>query len=214
MITFATRRALQQPVERDLRDRLAGLGGDLVQGVDDPEQVLVVDSAGRCPGCRVRACRGSGRLAAADLAGEPAPAERAPDHRADALVERQRHQLPFVIAAEQRVIGLVRDVARKAVALRDRERLHQVPAGEVRAADVADLARAHQLVERGQRLLDRRVGVEAVQLEEVDVVGAEAPQRPPRPPRSGAGETSRSRWARRPSETWPWWRSAPGRACP
>ena len=52
------------------------------------------------------------RLAAADLAGEPAPAERAPDHRADALVERQRHQLPLVVAADERVVRLVGDVAR------------------------------------------------------------------------------------------------------
>ena len=54
-----------------------------------------------------------GRLAAADLAGEAAPAERAPHHRADALVEAERHQLPFVVAADQRVVGLVRDVARQ-----------------------------------------------------------------------------------------------------
>ena len=91
------------------------------------------------------------RLAAADLAGEPAPAERAPDDRADLLVERQRHQLPLVVAADQRVVRLVGDVAGQAVLLRDRQRLHQVPAGEVRAADVADLAGAHQVVERAQR---------------------------------------------------------------
>ena len=64
----------------------------------------------------VQAARRRQRLAAADLAGEPAPAERAPDHRADPLVERQRHQLPLVVAADQRVVGLVGDVARQAVA--------------------------------------------------------------------------------------------------
>ncbi len=55
---------------------------------------------------------GLARLAAPDLAGELAPAERAPDHRADALVAAERHQLPLVVAVEQRVVGLMRDVAR------------------------------------------------------------------------------------------------------
>jgi hypothetical protein len=52
-----------------------------------------------------------------------------------------------------------------------------VPAREVGHADVAQLAGAHQVVERRQRFLDRRAGVEAVQLEQVDVVGAQALQR-------------------------------------
>src|SRR4051812_32946581 len=67
----------------------------------------------------------------------------------------------------------MRHVAGQVVLLGDRQRLHQVPAGEVRAADVAKLALAHQVRERIQRLLDRRGGVEAVQLEQVDVVRAE-----------------------------------------
>ena len=63
----------------------------------------------------LQAARRRQRLAAADLAGEPAPAERAPDDRADLLVEAQRHQLPLVVAADQRVVRLVRDVAGQAV---------------------------------------------------------------------------------------------------
>ena len=80
------------------------------------------------------------RLAAADLAGEPSPAQRAPDDGADFLIERQRHELPFVVAADQRIIGLVGDVPCQAVPFRNRQRLHQVPARKVGAADVADLA--------------------------------------------------------------------------
>src|SRR5580658_6518502 len=34
-------RPLQQPVERDLRDQLAGLPGDLVERIDDAEEMLV-----------------------------------------------------------------------------------------------------------------------------------------------------------------------------
>src|SRR5207249_480044 len=51
-----------------------------------------------------------------------------------------------------------------------------VPAREVGAADVAHLARAHEVVERAQRLLDARERVEAVELVEVHVVRAEAAQ--------------------------------------
>ena len=76
-------------------------------------------------------------LAAPNLAGEPPPAERAPDDGADLLVEAQRHKLPFVLAADQRIVGLMRDVARQPVLLGYRQRLHEVPAGEIRAADVA-----------------------------------------------------------------------------
>ena len=190
-------RPLEQPVERDLRHGLAGLPGDRVEGVDDPVEVLVGHlrpDVGR--DLAPQAARLRQRLAAADLAGQPAPAERAPDDRADLLVEGQRHQLPLVVAADQRVVRLVGDVAGEAVPLGDGQRLHQVPAGEVRAADVADLAGPDQVVERAQHLLDRRQRVEAVQLEEVDVVGAQPPAGSPRPPGSGGGATSRRRWAR------------------
>ena len=71
----------------------------------------------------------------------------------------------------------MRDVARPAVLVGDGQRLHQLPAGEVGDADIAHLAGAHQIVERRQHLLDRRAGVEGVQLQQVDIVGAEPPQR-------------------------------------
>ncbi len=66
------------------------------------------------------------------------------------------------------------DVARPAVTLGHAERFHQVPAGEIGAADVTDLAGADEVVEGAQGFLDGGEGVEAVQLEEVDVVRAEA----------------------------------------
>ena len=46
--------------------------------------------------------------------------------------------------------------------------LGQLPAGEVRQAVVADLAGADEAVQRAQRLLQRRAGVEGVHLVEVD----------------------------------------------
>ena len=95
-------------------------------------------------------------------------------HATDALVEAEGHQFPFVLAADQRVVRLVGDHAREVELLRVRERLHQVPAGVVRATDVSQLARAHKVVERRDDFLDRRHRVEAVELEQVDVVRAES----------------------------------------
>ncbi len=66
-------------------------------------------------------------------------------------------QLPFVVAADERVVGLVRDIARSSPSRSDGgERLHQVPAREVRAADVADLACTHEVVEGGEHFFDGR----------------------------------------------------------
>ncbi len=106
------RGALQQPVERDLRDALAGLLRDLVDGIDDAIDVLVRHRRAELRRLGQAAHFGL-RLAAADLAGEASPAERRPDHRTKSLVEAERHQLPFVVAADQRIVGLVGDVARK-----------------------------------------------------------------------------------------------------
>ena len=71
------------------------------------------------------------RLAAANLAGKPAPAERTPHQGADFLVEPERHQFPLVLAAYQRVVNLVGDEAGPPVAVGDGQRLHQVPAGKI-----------------------------------------------------------------------------------
>src|SRR3984885_5622383 len=110
-------RTAQQPVERDLRRRLAGLLGDAIERVDDIEQaILFVARSGFRN--RMGACAGLRRLSAPDFSSELAPAERAPDDRADALVAAELHELPFVIAVEQRIIGLVRNIPGIAVTVR------------------------------------------------------------------------------------------------
>ena len=52
-----------------------------------------------------------------------------------------------------------------------------LPGRVVRAADVADLALAHERVQGLERLVERRLAVPLVDLQEVDVVGPQAPQR-------------------------------------
>ena len=55
--------------------------------------------------------------------------------------------------------------------------VRDLPAGQVRVPDVPDLALGHQLVERGDRLLDRGHRVRGVQLVQVDVVGPQPRER-------------------------------------
>ena len=109
------------------------------------------------------------------------PRERAPDQDPDALVEAGGDDLVLGLAGLQRVVDLLADEALEAVPLGDAERLHELPARVVRAADVADLARADEVVERLERLLERRDAVPLVHLVEVDVVrraaGAGSPRR-------------------------------------
>ena len=114
------------------------------------------------------------RLAAADFAGKAAPSERTPHQRADFLIEAERHELPLVFAANERVVNLVRNITRVAEAIGNGQRLHQVPAGKIRRGNVADLSFADKLVERVLHFFNGRKRVKAVQVVDVDVVGAEA----------------------------------------
>src|SRR6204780_213449 len=65
-------RTAQQPIERDLRDRLASLLGEGGERVDDIEQALLIVAR---PGLRngVRTSAGLRRLSAQDFAGKLAP---------------------------------------------------------------------------------------------------------------------------------------------
>jgi hypothetical protein len=62
---------------------------------------------------------------------------------------------------------------KRAVLLRESERLGELPSVHRRGADVARLAGAHHVVQRLQRLLDRSAVVPAMDLVEVHIVGAE-----------------------------------------
>ena len=115
---------------------------------------------------------------AAELTPQQAEVQRAPRHQADALVEPHRHHLVLDVARQQRVVDLLRDVARKRVALGGRQRLHHVPRRMIRAADVADLPLADEIVERAQRLLDRDELIGLVAHVDVEVVGAQPAQAP------------------------------------
>ena len=82
----------------------------------------------------------------------------------------------FDVAYEEGVLGLDAVEAGKPFALAHAYGFLYLPAGKVGAADVADLARAHQIVERRERLLDRARVVPAVDLIQVYVIGVEPPE--------------------------------------
>ena len=205
-MTVGDGRPLQQPVERDLRHGLAGLAGDLVERVDHLVEVLVGDrrAVSRQFCCR-RLTSGSGWPRRILPVSRPQPSglqTTVPD----ALVEAERHQLPFVVAADQRVVGLVRDVARPAVSFGDRRATSSGASRRSSSSRCSGSCRAARGVERRERLFDRRHGVEAVQLVEVDVVGAEPAQAGFDRRGSDDSATSRRRSGRRPCGRWPWWR--------
>ena len=64
-----------------------------------------------------------------------------------------------------------------ALGVADPQRLHQAPRLEVRAGRVEDLAVAHEIVERPQHLLERRLMVDMMDVVEVEVVGLQPLQR-------------------------------------
>ena len=111
------RGAPENPVEGDLWDRLVGFERDHSERIDDAEEVFVGDRrADREIGGHPRA--GGRRLISPDFAGELAHREGAPDDGADLLVDRQGHELPLVVTADQRIVSLMADVARQAIFFR------------------------------------------------------------------------------------------------
>src|SRR5215472_1993444 len=166
-------RLVQQPGERDLRDRDVARVRDLAHRVDAVERAVLVQ--------RRKVERGAPavRLAlavAAVLAAQEPAGERAPDEQREAFALQHRHELALEVAAGDRVVRLQALEAREAEPLGDAERLHDLPGRPVGDADVADVAVPDHRVERAHRLLDRRRRIEAVDLVEVDVVELQALQ--------------------------------------
>ncbi len=110
-------------------------------------------------------------------AGQPAAVERAPHEHAHAVALARRQQRLLDPAGEDRVRRLLGAERLEAAAGSGPAGLDDELGRVRRAARVADLAGAHEVVERRQRVLDVGPGVGSVHLVEVDVVGAEAAQR-------------------------------------
>src|ERR1051325_8065028 len=166
-------RLVQDPGERDLgRLHLAAL-----RQLDDalhhvPVGVGVVHVVRVV--IRLRALRLPFLLLARSVAGKEAARERAPGDHADAFLQAEGEHLPLLLTVDEVVVRLHGDAARPAVEVGRVLHLRELPREHARGAEVAGLAGFDDVVQRLERLLDRRVMVEAVDLKEVDVLHAEA----------------------------------------
>src|SRR5574337_1013602 len=104
-------------------------------------------------------------LVAPVLAGQEAARKRAPDQHPEFLVAGDRQKLVFGGPRFERVVDLLRDEGDETLPPGDLHRLHHMPAGEIRAADVAHLARTDEVVQRLQRLLERGEPIPLMELE-------------------------------------------------
>jgi hypothetical protein len=117
-----------------------------------------------------------GFLVGGRVAGKEAAGKRAPRNEADALGAAQRDHLPLLLAIDEVVVILHAHDPGEAKPLGGGEHPGELPGVHRRCADVERLAGLDDVAERLQRLLDRRRRVEAVDLVEVDVVGAQSAQ--------------------------------------
>ena len=111
------------------------------------------------------------------LAGEQAAVQGEERQQAQAEALARRDDLVLDASIEQAVLVLRADEPGQVGGPRRPVRVRDLPAGEVGVAQVADLAGADQVVQRGQRLVDRGARVGLVHLVEVDVVGPQPAQR-------------------------------------
>ena len=163
--------------ERHVDQREPGLVGELRQRVGRLELALVLRQAHvEAAGDALGAARLRRVGALAPLAREPAARQRAPGHHAHAVAAAHRQHVALDPAHEQRVGRLLGHEALAPAPLRRPLRLHDLVRREGGAAEVEDLALAHQVGEGAERLVDVGVRVGAVDLVEVDVVGAQAAQ--------------------------------------
>src|SRR4051812_9500543 len=100
--------APEQPGKRHLRPRYAGSLGDRDDNLDDVVEPVFVADRWLVPGIEMARPIGD-RLAAAVLAGEQPAGDRAPDQNAEALVDRDRHELVLSLARLKRVVDLLAD---------------------------------------------------------------------------------------------------------
>ena len=168
----------QHPRERELGHRDAEPLGDRHEPLHALEHVrleLVAHHAAHpLAGCP-RALRQLG--ARPVLAGQHALAERRPHDLRDAVRPGERDHVALGLAVQQRVLRLRGDERCPAVLAAQVERGLDLVGRPLAESDVARLAGPHDLVERLHRLLERRPGVVAMALVEVDVIRAQAVER-------------------------------------
>jgi hypothetical protein len=160
----------QQPCERQLRRGAALFGGERADGLDDPQVGFdVVPGEARIGPPEVLRIQ---LLAAADASREESPAERAVGEEGGADVAARGEHALLRISRPQRILALDRGdgVQRRGPLQRSRRHFGQ--------ADRADLALLHQIGERADRILERRLlEIEPMDVVQVDRFDLQAPER-------------------------------------
>src|SRR4051812_14372559 len=171
------RRVADDERERQLDQAHAALLGELAERVGGVELALIAGVVHVVAGGQaLRAPRLRQVLALAVVARQPAAGQRAPRDHAHAIAQAGGQHVVLDAAREQRVGRLLAYEALAAAPLGDPLGLDDLARGEGGRADVADLALAHEVGEGAERLVDVGVLFGAVDLVEVDPVGAEPPQ--------------------------------------
>ena len=151
----------QQPRERELRSRTALALRERRDRIGEAQiRGEIIGTEARLVPARIVRRQ---ILGTAEASGKKTATERAISDEGDTEFARRR----------QNVVGL--DVARpeRKLALQCGDRMHRVCPPQrfgpnLREAEVADFARRHQLAHRADGLLDRRLGVGAMQVQQVD----------------------------------------------
>ena len=128
-----------QPVERHLRDAGVALAGNLLHHLQGLPGLLAVGDRRGFERRGVRQATTFGkRLIARVFAGEKAPGQRAPDGDADVLIDAERDNLMLQFTRGDIVIALIDAEFLQPKALRDPQRLRQLPGRVVGDPDIAN----------------------------------------------------------------------------
>jgi len=138
------------------------------------DAIGIASGQARLKGCIGKAGAFRGRPVARILAGQKAPAQRAPWDEADAVGPGHRDQFAFDAPVEDVIGRLLGYEAVQAQLLGGPEGLHDLPGGESAGAEIANFAGAHEIVEGAQGLVDSYFRAGPVHLIDVDVVGLQA----------------------------------------
>src|SRR5271163_5245999 len=107
---------------------------------------------------------------------QPAARLRAPRNDADPFCFAERQHFPLLLAVEKVYQVLHADKPGPAVQIGNAECAGELPSMHRRRTDVAGLACLDDVVQSFESLLDRRVVIPAVDLVQIDIVGAETAQ--------------------------------------
>jgi hypothetical protein len=139
--------------ERELDHGQAGLFGDLGEPLDRVQSCPVGRTV-QVETLRHHRLAAGGRLASgADRAGQPARGQRAPHQHANPVLFGDRQHVALHTALQDRVARLLADVSAQPVLAGGPLRLDDPVGGEGGGTEVADLAGALQVGQRGQGLL-------------------------------------------------------------